>query len=59
MTPRRAGPADGPVLADHHARAALRLLDLRHLAMLAEVARRGNFSAAAEATCFTPSAVSQ
>jgi DNA-binding transcriptional LysR family regulator len=35
------------------------LLDLRRLAMLAEVARRGSFSAAAEAMCFTPSAVSQ
>ena len=35
------------------------LLDLRRLAMLAQVARRGSFSAAAEAMCFTPSAVSQ
>jgi len=35
------------------------LLDLRRLAMLAEVARRGSFSAAAQAMCFTPSAVSQ
>ena len=35
------------------------LLDLRRLAMLAEVARRGSFSAAADAMCFTPSAVSQ
>ncbi|MGI8661139.1 MAG: LysR family transcriptional regulator [Thermoleophilaceae bacterium] len=35
------------------------LLDLRRLAMLAEVARRGSFSGAAEAMCFTPSAVSQ
>jgi DNA-binding transcriptional LysR family regulator len=35
------------------------LLDLRRLAVLAEVARCGSFSAAAEAMCFTPSAVSQ
>jgi len=35
------------------------LLDLRRLAMLAEVARRGSFSGAADALCFTPSAVSQ
>jgi DNA-binding transcriptional LysR family regulator len=35
------------------------LLDLRRLAVLAEVARRGSFSAAAEAMSFTPSAVSQ
>lgn len=35
------------------------LLDLKRLAVLAEVARRGSFAAAAEALCFTPSAVSQ
>ncbi|MEJ7715502.1 MAG: LysR family transcriptional regulator [Thermoleophilaceae bacterium] len=35
------------------------LLDLRRLATLAEVARRGSFASAAEAMCLTPSAVSQ
>lgn len=35
------------------------LLDLRRLAVLREVASRGSFAAAAEALCFTPSAVSQ
>jgi len=35
------------------------LLDLRRLAMLREVARRGSFSAAADALCYSPSAVSQ
>lgn len=35
------------------------LLDLRRLAVLREVARRGSFAAAAEAMCYTPSAVSQ
>ncbi len=35
------------------------LLDLKRLAVLGEVARRGSFSAAADALCFTPSAVSQ
>jgi len=35
------------------------MLDLRRLAVLREVAHRGSFAAAAEALCFTPSAVSQ
>lgn len=35
------------------------MLDLRRLAVLREVASRGSFAAAAEALCFTPSAVSQ
>ncbi len=35
------------------------LLDLKRLATLREVARRGSFAAASEALCFTPSAVSQ
>lgn len=35
------------------------LLDLKRLATLSEVARRGSFSAAAESLSFTPSAVSQ
>ncbi len=35
------------------------LLDLKRLAMLREVHHRGSFAAAAEALCFTPSAVSQ
>jgi len=35
------------------------LLDLRRLATLTEVARRGSFASAAEAMCLTPSAVSQ
>lgn len=35
------------------------MLDLRRLAILREVAHRGSFAAAAEALCFTPSAVSQ
>lgn len=33
-------------------------LDVRHLAVLREIARRGSFAAAADALCFTPSAVS-
>lgn len=37
----------------------LALLDLKRLAMLREVDRRGSFAAAAEAMSFTPSAVSQ
>jgi len=35
------------------------MLDLRRLAVLREVARRGSFAAAAEALAYTPSAVSQ
>ncbi|MBA3746938.1 MAG: LysR family transcriptional regulator [Solirubrobacterales bacterium] len=35
------------------------MLDLRRLAVLREVARGGSFAAAAEALCYTPSAVSQ
>ena len=35
------------------------MLDLRRLAVLREVARRGSFAAAADALCVTPSAVSQ
>jgi DNA-binding transcriptional LysR family regulator len=35
------------------------MLDLRRLAILREVAHRGSFAAAADALCFTPSAVSQ
>ena len=35
------------------------MLDLRRLAVLREVAHRGSFAAAADALCFTPSAVSQ
>ncbi len=35
------------------------MLDLRRLAILREVAHRGSFAAAANALCFTPSAVSQ